>query len=396
MSLLERVRTSEKKPREKSPADCFVEFSGCQLESSRHTQRTGKKNNNSEKLEGEGRNENKRAPDVEEAMPSCAIEAPGYRFVVISSGNIDVPLLEEFHARLILPAFLPAEREDVPLWVRRLETPSDRLGWFALVAVDLATDRVVAGVTVELYLSSRCALLSFVVTHEEARGKGLASTLVREAHRILSEECCTVALATPSERIASSDTRPLAAVFIDVQQVRPLSECLSTVSSVPSKATSGRVLAVAGEDVSQTIPQAVASIDPGLRQKMWQKMHFVPLDLDLLLPGRHGAAFAYNLAVYCPPGQVAAPLFPAPLLLDFITALIVEYMRDDAEEEARNHSEALDTTREEIAIEALEGEAKRGGMQHKAEHLLGEGLLRHYQELLQGRSFVALGHQHWR
>lgn len=96
--------------------------------------------------------------------------------------RFDAGLLEQAYRNVYLPAFpLPEEQEDPEIWTPRLLDPDGNPRLCFLVAgtrLDDPARRTVQGLLVaEYYVVSRCVLISYVATHPDARGQGLARRL---------------------------------------------------------------------------------------------------------------------------------------------------------------------------------------------------------------------------
>jgi hypothetical protein len=97
--------------------------------------------------------------------------------MIVDVAAEDGELLERFYRELYLPAFA-AQREPLETWQAALagELP---YRMFARLAVD--HDVLLGGITYELYPSSECGLITYVVVDAAARRAGLGRRLVFDA-----------------------------------------------------------------------------------------------------------------------------------------------------------------------------------------------------------------------
>jgi len=96
--------------------------------------------------------------------------------------DFDAGLLEQAYRDVYLPAFpLRDEQEDPTIWTPRLLNPEGNPRLCFLVAgtrLDTPGAHAVRGLLVaEYYAASQCVLISYVATHPDARGQGLARRL---------------------------------------------------------------------------------------------------------------------------------------------------------------------------------------------------------------------------
>lgn len=169
-----------------------------------------------------------------------------------------VRLVRQLHG-LCRQEFNAEELESEQLWLDRLDSDNDAAS-FASFSFALAVERdestnttvVVGGATLEYYSSCSSGLLGFVVVDRRMQGRGIAQKVVQEATAEL-------------QRMAAKHRTQLQHVFIDVAQAR---------DAAPADA-------------------AFAAV----RQKIWTKMGFVPLQgCDLVHPGAFGHG-RYHLCV---------------------------------------------------------------------------------------------------
>ena len=177
--------------------------------------------------------------------------------------------------------------------------------------------RVAGGIVAEIYLESRVAMLSYVVTCPAFRGRGLGTRLVRFMAQHLAAICSAYAAA------------PLRALLVDVAQHRD-------AGVVPSPAA-----AAAGGDEHSMDETGGAVVDLTerdaaiSRQTIWSRLGFSPVEgYDMRYPGYLGAA-RYNVGVYrklCDrPGADSASLaISKATLLHFLELMFESVLRDEA------------------------------------------------------------------
>ncbi len=187
--------------------------------------------------------------------------------------------MRQLHA-LCRQEFGADELESEQSWLVRLasrkkhqasdEQEEDEFATYSfVVAVDSATNTVLAGASLEYYHAARCGCVGFVVVDKSLRGQGVCPKVMRAANDELA-------------RLAAVQGHELLGVFIDVQQV---------------------------QDVAHNAAEADAA---RVRQKIWTKMGFLPLEgVDLTHPG----AMAHGR--YCVCVHVADP--SAPFSLPYAT-----------------------------------------------------------------------------
>lgn len=169
-------------------------------------------------------------------------------------------LIEKFHA-LCREEFSVNELEEVEVWHRRIEDAGKTAPYCQSFL--LATDAedgpdgwptVLAGSARELYRDCGCVFVSYVVVAASLRGQGVARRMMVDSFEALSR----------------SLGRPLSALFADIAQVRDHS------------------------DLNRHAFSAAA------RQEVWRRIGFVPLNFDLVFPGRLRGG-RYHLALLSHP-----------------------------------------------------------------------------------------------
>lgn len=149
------------------------------------------------------------------------------------------------------------EVEELATWKQRMADGGRRgpcrQSFTFLVDIDGTTDdrpRVLAGIARELYPTSGCALISYIIVSPLLRGRGIALKLIQRSEVELSFDL----------------GQPLTALFADIAQVRDAHH--------------------------------EAGFDPATRQEVWRRLGFVPLRFDLVFPGRMRSGGRYHLAMF--------------------------------------------------------------------------------------------------
>lgn len=121
---------------------------------------------------------------------------------------------------------------------------------------------LLGGAQQELYVASSCGLLPYVVVSPAARGNGLARPLVSRSAQFLKARCFEIV------------KQPLKEMFIEVSQLADATE----------------------EDDGNPYHSKDAAL---MRQKVWERLDFVPLSITFLHPGPLRNS-RHQLAVYRP------------------------------------------------------------------------------------------------
>jgi len=189
--------------------------------------------------------------------------------------------------------FSSSELEEFEVWQRILLDGGESARYVMAVALVVrnSDNKVMGGAALELYRDCSCGLMSYIAVHEDMRGRGVAAALTKYSFEHLSAMC--------QERL----DKPLNALFIEVLQHRDNIE---------------------------------GKFDAKVRQNIWKKLGFVPLDFDLVHPGRLQGR-RYNLAlmskVHDPTSRSS---FPTSVLLSFLndlfTGILAEEDRHDRED----------------------------------------------------------------
>ena len=102
---------------------------------------------------------------------------PAIDLVAVTPAPAHERLLEAFHGGIYLDAFA-AQREPLDVWRRALR---GELPYRQTIRLALAGERIVGGISYELYPESRCGLVTYNVVAPEARGGGLGRRLLEGA-----------------------------------------------------------------------------------------------------------------------------------------------------------------------------------------------------------------------
>lgn len=119
-------------------------------------------------------------------------KSTGVRTVRLSRATFEErrALLETYTREIYVPAFPDAEiREDTSYWLSLLDSRPWPAPPQPLLDVILAMEgeRILGGVTIELYRTAKAGFLTYIAVAEEARGKGIGRRLVAAARAWLDE-----------------------------------------------------------------------------------------------------------------------------------------------------------------------------------------------------------------
>lgn len=225
------------------------------------------------------------------------------------------PMYDEvraYHQGYLVPTFAANEVEDVELWEARLKDQHDDgelrfLGSdvgsnceFSVALLIRSDGAVLGGASHEVYLNSRCALISYMVVSPELRGRGAAKMLVD-------------AVFANGEAIVQETThQPLAAVVIEVLQVRDDHDEEHGPDSD-------------GHHVEASSSKTFRSAD---RQIIFRRIGFQPVDLDFVHPGKL-KGHRYNIGVASRSLDLSGGHFPADVLLAFVEGLVMGILADE-------------------------------------------------------------------
>jgi GNAT superfamily N-acetyltransferase len=261
----------------------------------------------------------------------------GVSYVVACQAEPRLDLVQQFYAEVILGEFTEGELEDVEIWVRILLDGGSSARYILSIGMLVRDEdqKVLGGCVQELYRDSRCGLISYCAVHPCMRGKGCAGFIMKHAFTYLSARCVELF------------AEPLTALFIEVLQVRDaeLPELDEASANITHHAQGELSLAdctsptnakVRSDEIPPT-PKIVKDCSghafeaASLRQKVWKKLNFLPLDFDFVSVGRMRGK-RYTLAIWSEKYSADTGM-PANALLrflvDFTTGILDEEDSDD-------------------------------------------------------------------
>jgi hypothetical protein len=257
---------------------------------------------------------------LESPDPKTVKSIDGCHVVVTSNEHFDRTLVEQLHSDLIVPTFSAHEVEDIDMWLSRLDDQKksaskaerDTHFVFAISLLVRDSDGKCLGAAVhEVYLDSRTALISYIVVSPELRGQGAAALLNASA------------LNNAQDVIQAHFGLgvPLEGMFIEVLQVRD-DHC-------------------SRDDAYETVPEQRRELQKrfpsAARQKVFQRLGYVALDLDLVHPGRM-KGHRYNLGVMSfKHNPRITDEFPSAVVLAFLKGLFEGILGDEGSADSTDY-----------------------------------------------------------